>query len=246
MERSVALSETKIVQPKSKRLVCHPRLERLTPRELEVLDLIARGMSTADIANRLQRSQKTIKTHRLALGRKLGISNRVELARIAIETGLTHLPGIKLGESQELNSQLKEEAERRGYLEKVLDEINQATEAASGEAFFQTRVKHLATAIGAKIALVGRVNEERKVIQTIATWVDRRPGENFAFSVAGTPCEIVLKEGKFFQSSGVREAFVLPDAVASLPLESYFGFVLTDREGRVIGVLVALHDEDRR
>lgn len=239
----MAPTETRNVQPKSKQPFCHPRLDRLTPRELEVLDLIANGLSTADIANRLHRSQKTIKTHRLALGRKLGVTNRVELARIAIETGLSQLPGITSGETHKLNSLLKEEAERRNHLEKVLHEINQTTDAASGEAFFQTLAKHLATAIGAKIALVGRMSEEGKVIQTIATWIDTGPGENFAFSIAGTPCEIALREGKFFQSSGVREAFDLPDAVASLPLESYFGFALTDREGRAIGILAAVHDE---
>lgn len=239
----MALTETKNVQSKSKQPFCHPRLDRLTPCELEVLDLIASGLSTADIANRLHRSQKTVKSHRLALGRKLEVTNRVELARIAIETGLSQIPGIEPGETDKLSSQLKEEAERRRHLEKVLHEINHATDAASGEAFFQTLVEHLAAAIGAKIALVGRVSEEGKVIQTLATWVDAGPGENFAFPIAGTPCEIALREGKFFQSSDVRKAFDLPDAVASLPLESYFGFALTDREGRVIGVLAALHDE---
>jgi DNA-binding NarL/FixJ family response regulator len=64
-------------------------LASLTPRELEILCLIGQGMATADIAKHLHRSEKTVEWHRVSLGNKLGVSNRVELARIAIRSGLT-------------------------------------------------------------------------------------------------------------------------------------------------------------
>ncbi len=67
------------------------RLSRLTERELEVLRLIGLGFTTAEIAKQLFRSAKTIEGHRLSLGYKLGASGRVELARIAIESGLVRL-----------------------------------------------------------------------------------------------------------------------------------------------------------
>jgi PAS domain S-box-containing protein len=63
-------------------------LAGLTPRELEILYLIGQGMATADIAKQLHRSEKTVEWHRVSLGNKLGVSNRVELARIAIRSGL--------------------------------------------------------------------------------------------------------------------------------------------------------------
>lgn len=63
-------------------------LARLTPREIEVLSYIARGLTTQRIADVLGRSRKTIEAHRLALGSKLNARNRVELARIAIDAGL--------------------------------------------------------------------------------------------------------------------------------------------------------------
>ncbi len=66
-------------------------LKVLTTRELEILKLIARGLSTAEIARELHRSVKTIEWHRVALGNKLGVNNRVELARIAIRAGLVRL-----------------------------------------------------------------------------------------------------------------------------------------------------------
>jgi DNA-binding CsgD family transcriptional regulator len=63
-------------------------LAKLTPREREVLALIAQGHTTAQIAKILFRSAKTIEAHRMSLGLKLRAKNRVELARIAIQAGL--------------------------------------------------------------------------------------------------------------------------------------------------------------
>jgi DNA-binding CsgD family transcriptional regulator len=66
-------------------------LGSLTTREMEILKLIGVGLSTADIAKKLGRSVKTVEWHRVSLGDKLGVTNRVELARIAIAAGLVGL-----------------------------------------------------------------------------------------------------------------------------------------------------------
>lgn len=66
-------------------------LSALTEREFEVLAFIGEGLTTAEIAQRLHRSVKTVEWHRRLLGSKLNATNRVELARIAIQAGLTHL-----------------------------------------------------------------------------------------------------------------------------------------------------------
>jgi DNA-binding CsgD family transcriptional regulator len=66
-------------------------LGKLTAREREVLFHIGRGLSTAKIAETLGRSTKTVEWHRVSLGNKLGITNRVELARIALKAGVTGL-----------------------------------------------------------------------------------------------------------------------------------------------------------
>ncbi len=66
-------------------------LSKLTERERDVLALIGEGMSTAEIAKRFHRSVKTIEWHRVSLGDKLGVANRVELAHIAIRAGLARL-----------------------------------------------------------------------------------------------------------------------------------------------------------
>jgi DNA-binding CsgD family transcriptional regulator len=66
-------------------------LSVLTNRELEILRLIGNALSTAEIAKELHRSVKTIEWHRVSLGNKLKAANRVGLARIAIQAGLSGL-----------------------------------------------------------------------------------------------------------------------------------------------------------
>jgi len=61
----------------------------LSSREREVLQLIAEGFSSREIADRLHRSPHTIDTHRRNLMRKIGLSSVVELTRYAIREGLT-------------------------------------------------------------------------------------------------------------------------------------------------------------
>ncbi len=60
----------------------------LTPRQVEVLDLVAAGLTNADIAERLFVSPKTVDHHVSALLTKLGASSRTEAARVARERGL--------------------------------------------------------------------------------------------------------------------------------------------------------------
>ena len=55
----------------------------ITPRELEILQLIARGMSTREIASTLFVSENTVKTHASRLLDKLGVNRRIK----AVETG---------------------------------------------------------------------------------------------------------------------------------------------------------------
>lgn len=73
-------------------------LGALTVREMEILKLIGLGLSTPAVAEKLNRSVKTVEWHRVSLGEKLGITNRVELARIAIGAGLVGTEtGLVLG-----------------------------------------------------------------------------------------------------------------------------------------------------
>ncbi|MEM6551582.1 MAG: response regulator transcription factor [Planctomycetota bacterium] len=67
-------------------------LASLTPRENEVLTHIIAGLTTRQIADRLHRSEKTIKIHRANLMRKMNANTAGHLVRLALDAGHTHRP----------------------------------------------------------------------------------------------------------------------------------------------------------
>lgn len=65
--------------------VDRPAHEALTTRELQVLRLVARGLSLKQAAAELHLGERTVSTYRARLGRKLGLGTNVELVRYALQ-----------------------------------------------------------------------------------------------------------------------------------------------------------------
>lgn len=95
--KAVMRGETYLTPAISKQVVqnyLHPRemktnpIQELTPRQREVLQLVAEGHSTKDIAQKLNLSTKTVDTHRTELMQRLDIHDIAGLVRYAIRSGL--------------------------------------------------------------------------------------------------------------------------------------------------------------
>jgi DNA-binding NarL/FixJ family response regulator len=73
-------------------------LDELSTREREVMLLVARGMTNAEVAGRLFLSEKTVKSHVTGILAKLGLRNRAQIVVAAYETGFVrpgqHPPGL--------------------------------------------------------------------------------------------------------------------------------------------------------
>jgi len=63
-------------------------VDRLSPRQREILQHMARGFRTKQIAYRLSLSEKTVQMHRMLMFKKLSTSNAADAVRIAVEAGL--------------------------------------------------------------------------------------------------------------------------------------------------------------
>jgi DNA-binding NarL/FixJ family response regulator len=103
--RTVARGEALLAPTVTKRLIerfvdrpapteAAPALAELSARELEVLQLLARGLSNAEIADELVIGEATVKTHVARILRKLDVRDRVQAVVIAYESGVVE-PGAR-------------------------------------------------------------------------------------------------------------------------------------------------------
>jgi DNA-binding NarL/FixJ family response regulator len=101
--RTVAAGEALLSPAVTRQLIAHyvqrptpdealaGRLSELTPREVDVMRLVARGMTNAEIAGQLFLGEGTIKTHVTSILSKLGLRNRTQIVVAAYESGLVEL-----------------------------------------------------------------------------------------------------------------------------------------------------------
>ena len=80
-----------ISSPVGRAFLAHPMDEPLTPREIEVVELLVQGLSNKAIAGRLGISDQTVKFHVASICGKLGAANRTDAVRLAVRRGLVAL-----------------------------------------------------------------------------------------------------------------------------------------------------------
>jgi len=93
--RAAARGETVLAPPVAARLVSRmraPAAEALTPREVEVLRAVSRGLSNGEIGRELHIGEATVKTHLLRAFVKLGVDDRTRAVTVAMERGILPTP----------------------------------------------------------------------------------------------------------------------------------------------------------
>jgi two-component system, NarL family, response regulator len=73
------------------RLAQHPESTSLTARELEVLELVGKGLSNREVALAIGRTDETVKIHLKSIYAKMKVGHRTEAVRVAVSRGLIHL-----------------------------------------------------------------------------------------------------------------------------------------------------------
>lgn len=89
--RDVHLGKTSFPCRIARRLAARNRRPELSRRELEILELVAKGFTNKEIASALRLSQFTVRNHLKNVTAKLQVSDRTEAAFFAIQSGLIHL-----------------------------------------------------------------------------------------------------------------------------------------------------------
>ncbi len=124
----------------------------------------------------------------------------------------------------------------------ALRAIVEGTASGIGQEFFQSLVRHLASALDVHYAFVAEFIEQQFKARTLAFWARDRIRDNVEFNLAGTPCEDVVRGGLCHHPSGVRERFPHDRTSAELKVESYLGVPLLDSDGNVLGHLAVFDD----
>jgi DNA-binding NarL/FixJ family response regulator len=89
--RAVCRGERVIPTPVAARLAEFPERSDLTEREVEILQLVARGLSNRQVARAIGRTDETVKIHLKNMFTKLDVSDRTEAVTVALTRGLIHL-----------------------------------------------------------------------------------------------------------------------------------------------------------
>jgi DNA-binding NarL/FixJ family response regulator len=79
----ISLDKLAELEHRSRTLSTDP-LDRLTKREREIARLVAKGLKSEEIAERLSIGRRTVESHRSNLGHKLGVSNNIDLVRLML------------------------------------------------------------------------------------------------------------------------------------------------------------------
>src|SRR5208337_242491 len=110
-----------------------------------------------------------------------------------------------------------------GCDDSLLRALVRAVAAETGESFFRSLVRHLASALEVEYSFVSELTQAGTHFRTHAFWKRSRLGENFENPVVGTPCEAVLRGEVAHYSERLQELFPADHSLADWGAVSYAG-----------------------
>jgi len=116
----------------------------------------------------------------------------------------------------------------------------EGTSSVVGENFFSRFVENLANAFEADMAIVAKLQKDRKNAQTLAVWQNNKSIENFEYELKGTPCGNVYESGSCYYPNDIQQIFPDDKDLVMLDLSSYFGVSLRTANNEVIGHVCVL------
>jgi PAS domain S-box-containing protein len=124
----------------------------------------------------------------------------------------------------------------------ALREVVEGVESETGDRFFFSLVKHLASALSCEYAFVSELSEDRLRFRTRAVWGRGSFLENFETPLAGTPCDAVLNGKSSHHPERICQLFPADAGLRRWGVESYCGSPLLNSSGTVVGHLAILSE----
>ncbi len=109
-----------------------------------------------------------------------------------------------------------------------------------GREWFQAAVSGLATVVGADLAMVGRLVDDRSAVQTLAFCENRKIQPNFTYELAGTPCAEVVEGSPCLYADGVADEFPEDTMLREMSIAGYVGMPIVSAQQEVLGIINAL------
>jgi PAS domain S-box-containing protein len=131
-------------------------------------------------------------------------------------------------------------------IDDLLRLIAEGTAGVTGEAFFQSLVRHMALALEMRYAFVAEFTSVKTRVRTLAFWNGDGFRNNFEYDLAGTPCEAVLAGETRCYPKEVRKLFSEDADLAEMRAESYLAVPLIASSGSVMGHLAAMDTKPMR
>ena len=126
----------------------------------------------------------------------------------------------------------------RKQAERQLQGLIEATAATTEKDFFPALVRHIAAALDVNYAIVTELVDNE--LRALAFWANGAPHAPISYHPAKTPCELTLRQGRFYCATLLQQHFPEDLDLAEMQAESYLGIALYDVQGNVIGDLCIL------